>query len=84
MNPVIGTFYCLEFKRMQRRDPLRPNGFHKWSLAMKNCYPSPRQWTSSEQNASADTLRSRATPILVDRCELIGAKRFDTLFQPLR
>ena len=50
---------------------------------MKNCYPSPGHWASSEQNASADTLRSRDTPILVDRCEHLDAKRFDTLSQPL-
>jgi len=50
---------------------------------MKNCYLSPKLRACSEQNASADSLSSGPTPIRVDRCEHLDAKRFDNLSQPL-
>ena len=50
---------------------------------MKNCYPSPGHWASSEQNASADTLSSRPTRSVLIVVNILGAKRFDTLSQPL-
>ena len=42
MSPVIGTFYCLEFKRMQRGESTAPQWISQMELGHEELLPKPK------------------------------------------